>query len=627
MENRKRTIRIGVDSNRALDVLSSSVFAGPEESIRELITNAADSITQLPAHLKANVEIRLVPRPLPGSDGPGILEVTDTGLGMTAEEAENYLGRIFASSKVGAHEVIGQFGVGFYACFRLCSRVEVFTRSYAEPDGGTRITYAGGDALQIEPWSMERFGTTVALHLLPENRSLLEREALERLVRRYCNFVDYPIYVEKYGHDMLNERVAPWDRSVTREDDLARDLRRLFGGETPLAMFPVPGSSDLSLPLQGVLFVPSDGETPSLRVYSHRVLITERDQALLSKSMQTFIGGAINVDNLRLVMSRDSILEDALGTRAVNRQLVTLVSDGLSSFAKSRREDFRRLMSVHGSLIKAACLEHDELFEKLADELPFRSTSRPYITIPDYLRDSHEGTVVYAENLTAMSGLLPLYEKAGLEVLFMTDGVDCALRNNWPMRAYPLKFRPAEASPPTVAARDSEDKNGTLSAVTTEVIRELFRSVTSEPLQVKVQSLGENAPPAMLALGEEERKKIGFYHYVQQLKQENRLDELPPELQEFAKSDSLELMFRHTEQNLILNQSNEMVRRLAGMCQEAHQATDRWISDLVPLLVRFLHGQALLASGLPLTDRKRMDISRSQTALINVLLGHVNKSN
>src|SRR5205807_613718 len=120
----------------------------------------------------------------------------------------------------GMHGVVGQFGVGFYACFRLCSRVEVFTRSYAEPQVGSRITYAGGDTLQIDPWPMERFGTIIALHLLPENRKLLERETLEQLVRRYCNFVDFPIYVGEYGHDMLNDRVAPWDRAVTREDEL-----------------------------------------------------------------------------------------------------------------------------------------------------------------------------------------------------------------------------------------------------------------------------------------------------------------------------------------------------------------------------------------------------------------------
>ncbi len=193
MDRPVTNFRIDVDVKRALEVLSRSVFAGADQSIRELITNAADSLAQLPPEQESNLEIRLIPSVSQDSDSPGTLRISDTGVGMTYGEAKQRLGKLFSTDKQSGQGLVGQFGIGFYSCFPLCYEVEVFTRTRARGDSGTRLRYRGGEEMQIQPWPVDQPGSTVLLHLRPEHRRLLQQATLTNIVRRYCNYIRYPI--------------------------------------------------------------------------------------------------------------------------------------------------------------------------------------------------------------------------------------------------------------------------------------------------------------------------------------------------------------------------------------------------------------------------------------------------
>src|SRR5207244_13002235 len=112
-----------------IEELGDRVLARPEEAIRELIANAADSLEQLPPHQQSNLDIRLITMMKRDPESPGTLRISDTGLGMTFSDVKDRLGKLFSTSKAGVKEVIGRFGIGFYACFPLCTSVEVFTRT------------------------------------------------------------------------------------------------------------------------------------------------------------------------------------------------------------------------------------------------------------------------------------------------------------------------------------------------------------------------------------------------------------------------------------------------------------------------------------------------------------------
>jgi len=631
-----------------LEVLSGSVFPGPAESIRELIANAADGLSQLPQELQRHLEIRLSVRFTPEMENPGILEITDTGVGMTLEQVEAYLGRLFATSKEGTPGVIGHFGIGFYSCFRLCQRVEVRTRSRGHGDSGTRMIYCGGDCIQVDTSDevIETPGTTVALHLLKEYRQLLETATLTHFVRRYCNFVPYPIYVEQ-GHDLLNEMHAPWDRQWAREQDLAHELHRLFGIKSPLAIFPLEPGRDGHLRMQGFLYIPAPGEVHTLRLFSHRVLITEQERTLLEERLRRFVSGVINADDLPLVLSRDGIVESAVQSKAARKRLADIIANSLAAFAKNRREDFRRVMGVHGVSVKDACLKNDLLRRNLCDYLPFRSSMRSSVTIPEYVRQRAQRVVIYADDQSSTAALIPLYNRANVEVLYMTDAIDRPLRECWLSNGPPIEFRRVDASPPASEGETVAARAIALDPTLLEIIRDLFRAELNSRLTVEIRDLGEDAPPAILALDEDVRKRLTMVHIVHRFKQENRLHELPPEMQKAAKAGFFDFVGKFTDQTLILNRSNSIVCQLIAQLapriphpmpgsrsfpgrsykdpSPVACATDLHL--VCPLIARFLHGQALLSSGLPLTNEELAGISQNQTVLISKLLTYLNPKN
>lgn len=622
MDSTRRTVKIGVDSARALEALSGSVFAAQDACIRELIANASDSITQLPPYLKSSLEIRLVPRFANANEGTvaGQLEIRDTGTGMSPEEAEQYLARLFASSKTAVAGVIGQFGIGFYSCFRLCTLVEVFTRSHAHADTGTRILYTGGDTLALEPFVVEKPGTTVVLHLKNEFKQLLHRDALIRLVQRYCDFVPYPIYVGDYGHDILNKMVAPWDTPAQSEHELTRSLTEIYGVTTPLHLFPFQTPGGRPAPISGLMFVPKPGEGTFFRLYCHRVLITTDARSLLPETFWKFVSAVIDADNLPLLLSRDGLVENSPRTRQLTEFLVNFLADSLAALGRTRREDFRQLMNIHGGAIKGACLENGVILGKLLPFIAYRTSDGDTVTIPEYLDGRADDVILFSDNPANDAALFPLYRQRGDKILLMTDGADRALRNRWPPRSgHAVIFQRADAVPPVASVVNDTPRNSPFSPVTAEVLQNLFHQILKEPVQIRLQALGAEAPPSLLSLDEEQRNQIGFLHAARRMKDENRVHELPAQMQEMINSGYADLLLQMSEQSLILNESHPIVVSLLNRCSAARSQT-AVLDGIDELLVRYLHGQALLSANLPLATNKIAEIHKDQHTLLARLL-------
>lgn len=646
ISTQSESFRIDVDVQRALEVLSKSVFSGRDESIRELIANAADSLAKLPPPLRSNSEIRLRPVITPWKDGSGRLEVEDTGIGMTFAEARDRLGRLFSSSKTGDADVIGRFGIGFYSCLPLCSKVEVFTRTRQTGDLGTHIVYSGGETMQIEICKVNASGTKVVLHLLPEHRELLETHSLGLIVRRYCNFIHYPIYVGE-GNDLANAMQAPWYEEMPREDQLLAALKEHLEADGILAVIPINLTLEGGSRVRGSLFIQSSQTKPALHLYSQRVLISDNDQTLLGKELLSFVSAVIDVEDLPLVISRDGAVENSRQAHQVRECIIQKLADGLADLGTSRREDFRKLMHHHGTAIKAACLEQPALLQRLLDYFPYRSSTRPAVTVPEYLRGHKDSVVIYADDESVGTSLIPLYNQAGIEVLYMTDAVDRRLREQWYHQGKRIEFKRLDVDPPIEENAHKKLQPHDLDTTVLEAVRMLFRSAVDPKLKVEFKPMGESAPPAVLVLNEDNRNQIQFVEAVRNYQKEGRLNELPENVREMAKSGDLDLLGKMTEQTILLNQSNAIVRRLLEQLPRhrsptilkggrafvnrvfggaASNAGAEPIRDLAPSIAKFLYGQAQLSSGLHLSSEKLTEISQTQTNLIADLLDQITPS-
>lgn len=630
MQNNLEVVRIDIDTNRALQVLTGSVFAGANESIRELIANAADSLLQLPPEHRQSAQVRVLPDELRKT-----LAVRDSGVGMDRAEAREFLGKLFSSSKRPGGECIGRFGVGFYSCLRLCSRVEVFTRSRRPEDRGTRVTFGRGDTMELSTTDVAAVGTTVVLHLVPEHHNLLQRSTLRNLIRKYCNFIPFPIFLGD-DSDLANEMHAPWE--ARRENELIGELQRVFNVPPPLAMFQLPSMQGTGRSrVSGVLLIGDRDFKPSVHLYASRVLITDDDTALLPSELRSFVAAFVNFDDVPLVLSRDAIMEEAPPVIHARHELVAFCADSLAKLARERREDFAKLQTTHGTALKQACCRHEELRERLCEHLTFRSTQRPSSTLPAYLKRKTDRAVIYADNMSAAEALLPLYERANVEVLFMCDAVDRELRQSWPAWHPPFKFRRLDAEPPGKSQDVRTQGNTQISASLCEQARQLFRSTVKNvpQLDLQVKSLGPDVPAAILAMNEEARKLIEVALVVRELKETGRMSELPEGLRAAAKAGLVEVMARRAETLLILNVDQSSIKRFFALLAPRKSAPANiltsWFRDspaapatdlpnLAPLLAQFFYEQALLASGLPLPRTDRNAISRTQSALVSLLL-------
>ena len=439
---------------------------------------------------------------------------------------------------------------------------------------------------------------------------------------------------------------APWYHAVAREDQIAAALEQFFNIHSPLAVFPIQSTFETGHRVQGVLFILKPSQKPSLRLFSQRVLVNENDKSLLGEKLRAFVSGVVDVEKLPIVISRDGVVENATEVARVRECLVHELAKGLGSFASRRREDFHKLMAAQGPLIKAACVEDKVLLGYLQNHLPFRSSMRPAVTLLEYLRQRGDSVVIYADDDSLGASLIPLYNQANVEVLYMTDAVDRVLRENWRVNGHVVEFRRLDVNPPKGPTQSRSGTTEEVEASILEAVRLLFHSVVAEDLAVEVRPLGAEGPPAVLSLSEDDRKKMQFVQAVRNYERAGRLGELPSEVQQMAKSGVLDILNLLADQTLILNQSNAIVRDLFDhlrphadastgtmpevsparqLCQPKLETGLHRHLDFAPMVARFLHGQALLCSGLPLSSEQMTQISQDQTALISNLLHALNQ--
>src|SRR5689334_22215422 len=253
----KTTHRFQAEVTKVLSLVIHSLYSNPEVFLRELVSNASDALDKLrfravtePALLPAGerLAVQLVPDPKERT-----LTISDNGIGMSAEQLARELGTVahsgtrafldkVAEAKKGDVNLIGQFGVGFYSAYLVADRVEVVSRAAGE-EQAHRWTSDGAETFTIEPAERASQGTSVTLHL-KKDVEYLDGFRLRQLVRRYSDFLDYPIELvtrEENKEDkveVLNQGKALWQRrasEITEEQytELYKHITHDF--EPPLA--------------------------------------------------------------------------------------------------------------------------------------------------------------------------------------------------------------------------------------------------------------------------------------------------------------------------------------------------------------------------------------------------------
>ena len=467
------------ESKRLLDLMINSIYTHKEIFLRELISNASDATDKLYYNAmkegKTGITRDSLPIELTLDKANRRFIIEDHGCGMTAEELESNLGTIARSGSLAFKaenekqddiDIIGQFGVGFYAAFMVAKHVEVVSRAVGS-DSANRWESDGADGYTVTPCEKAENGTRIVLTIKDNTETenydeFLEPYRVQGLVKKYSDYIRYPIkmdmtrsrmkekpadagedykpeWEEYVENETLNSMVPIWKKSkkdLKDEDYNSFYTQKFFDYQPPLCH--IHTSVEGAVTYTAMLFIPSHAPMDyytkdyekGLQLYSNGVLIMDKCADLLPDHF-SFVRGMVDTADLSLNISREMLQHDR-HLKAIAQSLEKKIKNELLKMQKDKPEDYEKFWAAFGRQIKyGAYVQYGAHKELLQDLLMYHSsTENKLVSLKDYVSRMKEDQkyIYYACGETVDKiKMLPVMETLsdkGYEVLCMDDSID-----------------------------------------------------------------------------------------------------------------------------------------------------------------------------------------------------------
>jgi molecular chaperone HtpG len=595
------------ETQQLLNLMIHSLYSNKEIFLRELISNASDAIDKvrfeeitktnlLPAKHESGIRLSALP------DSRRLI-IEDTGIGMTRDElisnlgtiansgTKKFLEKLNESDKKDA-QLIGQFGVGFYAAFMVAEKIIVETRA-ASGDTAWIWESEGNGTYSLNKGNKEDRGTRIELVIKEEEKEFLEEWRLKGIIRKYSDYVTYPIlWTDKDNkEERLNKSTPVWARP--KKDNSSEDYKELYkqlsnDWQEPLLWEHINAEGLTSF--QAVAFIPSavpfdlyQRDTHGLHLYVKRVSITDKCKELIPEYLR-FVSGVVETDELPLNVSRE-ILQQNTKLPTIRKQVVKKLLAALQNLSKTESEKYLGFYAQFGAVLKEGFhFDHDN-HEALAELVRFKSskTGRDgWVSLKEYWERKADGQKeIYfltgpSYDAVSASPHLETLTTRGIEVIFLTDPID-----EWFVMDYP-KF--GEASLKSISkgqldlagvGTEPEKKNNEEEASPEQIapLLEVFRRKCADSLKdVKISTRLVDSPCCLVA------------------------DEhgLSAQMERLMKATNKE--FAGSKRILEVNPSHPIILSLAKRAQS--NSSDTAIEEWVDVL----YDTALLAEGSPVRN-------------------------
>ncbi|MEM1367777.1 MAG: molecular chaperone HtpG, partial [Cyanobacteria bacterium P01_H01_bin.15] len=547
-----------------------SLYTDREIFLRELISNGVDAISKLKMVSYAeglSDETLGEPKISIAIDKDAkTLSISDTGIGMTADEIKKYINQVAFSSaeefiskyqKDDANALIGHFGLGFYSAFMVAGQVEIDTLSYKADAAAVHWTCDGSPKFELTNSDRSERGTTITLTLLEDEAEYLESARIKQLITTYCDFLPVPIYLDG---EVVNKQRALWKESPQdlKDEDYLEFYQYLYPFQDPPLLW-VHLKTDYPFLLNGIIYFPKlrpdvDVTISQLKLFCNQVFVSDNCKDIIPEYLLP-LRGVIDSPDIPLNVSRSALTNDRT-VRRIGDYISRKVGDRLKALSKDEPAEYIRCWQDVGTFVKYGSLRNDKFKKQVEDLIIFRTTAKlsedipeapkvevqtdeddawqdatppevkpavdengfSYTTLKDYLernKERHENQIFYCSDPVAQGTYVELYKGQGLEVLFMDSFIDAN---------YFIPFLERESGETKLTRVDSElddnllekDQAGEIVDPTTnksrnDQIKELFEKALNKPkVNIKVQALksegAQSAPPAMVLLPEAMRR-------------------------------------------------------------------------------------------------------------------------
>ena len=434
---------LSISSDNIFPIIKKWMYSDHDIFYRELISNGCDAITKLkkldmmgeytlPENYKPKIEVICNPE-------DKTLKFIDNGLGMTADEVEEYINQIAFSGatdfiekykdKANDDQIIGHFGLGFYSAFMVADEVHIDTLSYKE--GATPVHWEcdGGTEFAMRDGDREGVGTTITLFLNEDVLEFCNIYKAREVIKKYCSFMPVEIYLSKANTDETETidqgEELPTDEIVEtiapKEDDKDKKIRlkirkrpELLNDTHPLwtknpsectkeeylefyrkvfndyrePLFWIHLNMDYPFNLKGILYFPKinteyESIEGTIKLYNNQVFIADNIKEVIPEFLM-LLKGVIDCPDLPLNVSRSALQNDGFVNK-ISDFITKKVADKLSGMCKTEKEEYEKCWDDIAPFIKFGCLKDDKFCEKMTDYILFKNLDGKYMTLPECL--------------------------------------------------------------------------------------------------------------------------------------------------------------------------------------------------------------------------------------------------
>ena len=460
------------ESRRLLDLMINSIYTNKDIFLRELISNASDALDKLYYRSLTDEKVKVDKDDLlihlAFSKDERTITITDSGCGMTKEELEENLGTIAKSGSLAFKDnmtneekvdIIGQFGVGFYSAFMVSDRIVVKTKSYDSKDAYVWES-EGVDGYTIDKCKKDDIGTEITLYIKEDTEEdeyskYLEEYELKRLVKKYSDYISFPIQMEVTHHHMkdeekheyediketetLNSMIPIWKKNKNdiKDEDYDNFYMDKFNDfDKPLKV--ISSSVEGMCSYKSLLFIPSHAPydfftqnyEKGLSLYSNGVLIMDKCPDLLPDYF-AFVRGVVDSEDLSLNISRE-VLQESNNLKLIAKNIESKIRKELEALLKDDRDNYISFFKTFGVQLKYGVYNNfgaDR--DKLKDLVMFYSSKKDkLITLKEYvenMKDGQEKIYYAAGSSISKIDKLPQVEQVkdkDFDILYLTDYVD-----------------------------------------------------------------------------------------------------------------------------------------------------------------------------------------------------------
>lgn len=455
MAGKTKSYKFKAEIKQLLDILVHSLYTNREIFLRELISNASDALDKIRFEQTSGGEVADSELPLEirikADKDKNILTISDTGVGMTAEELVTNIGTIAKSGSADflnklsqeakekdISNIIGKFGVGFYSVFMVAEEVVITSKSYLKDAQPVQWRSDGSGTFKIsELEEPVKRGTVIEVHLKEDAKEFTEKYKLESVIKKHSNFIQFPIYLED---EKVNTMTALWrePKSSIKPEQYEEFYKFLtYDSEAPLSTIHV--AIDAPVQFSSIMFIPKrefdmfgiSKEDIGLDLYVKGVLIQHKYSELIPEYLG-FVKGMVDSPDIPLNISRETLQENRVVMK-ISQTLVKQVLTHLEKMAKDEPDKYKEFWQAHSRIFKMGYSDYSNQ-EKFAELLRFDSSALDeegaLTSLAEYVeRAKEDQKEIYYISGPSREALnsdphLEIFKRKGIEVLYLYDPVD-----------------------------------------------------------------------------------------------------------------------------------------------------------------------------------------------------------